>query len=245
MSRRFFRDLDVPVREDLATALETAWTQLGEPGSWLDGGQRLAVAAEARHAKTCALCRRRKAALSPYTIEGEHDTLGVLNPTWIDVVHRVVTDSGRISERWYRSVHAAGVSEDEYVELVSVAVLATCVDAFARGIGMRPPPLPDVKPGAAAARPCDAATPGPGWVASVAPENAGPELQWLYAQGGQYIRRALSRVPGEARRFWNLMHPLYLSDPTVDELDGVDRAISRAQMEFLAARVSALHDCFY
>ena len=29
------------------------------------------------------------------------------------------------------------------------------------------------------------------------------------------------------------------------ELEGVDRAISRAQMEFIATRTSAYLDCFY
>jgi hypothetical protein len=52
-------------------------------------------------------------------------------------------------------------------------------------------------------------------------------------------------VPDEARRFWALMNVFYLPDPTIVELEGLDRGISRAQIEFLAARMSALLDCFY
>jgi hypothetical protein len=41
------------------------------------------------------------------------------------------------------------------------------------------------------------------------------------------------------------MNPLYMSDPRVPELEGLDRAINRAQIEFLAARASALLGCYY
>ena len=35
------------------------------------------------------------------------------------------------------------------------------------------------------------------------------------------------------------------SDPAVVELEGIERAISRAQIEFIATRTSAYLDCFY
>ena len=60
-----------------------------------------------------------------------------------------------------------------------------------------------------------------------------------------YIRRSLTLVPGECRRLWHLLNSLYLEDPRITELEGVERGISRAQMEFLAARASALLGCYY
>ena len=36
-----------------------------------------------------------------------------------------------------------------------------------------------------------------------------------------------------------------LEDPRIYELEGLERGISRAQMEFLAARASALLGCYY
>ena len=36
------------LREDLRSALNEAWRRLGECGAWLDGAQRLAIAAAAR-----------------------------------------------------------------------------------------------------------------------------------------------------------------------------------------------------
>ena len=111
---------------------------------------------------------------------------------------------------------------------------------------MAEPALPTPRPGMPARRHDTSATPGPGWVATVAPENASPEFADFYANGSHfYIRRALTLVPAEARRIWNLLNRLYLEDPRVHELDGIERAIERAQIEFLAARASALLGCYY
>ena len=245
MTLNRFKDAPLTIREDLLSALARTWGRLAEPGAWLDGAQRIAIAAEARNAWTCALCRDRKAALSPNAVTGSHDTIGAVPAPWLEVVHRVVTDSGRLTGRWYDEARDAGILEDEFVEIVSVAVLVTTVDAFTRGIGMAPPALPVALAGAPARTRPSTAKPGPGWVATIAPEDAGPEAADIYRDGAQHIRRALTLVPEEARRFWDLMYPLYLSDPAMRELEREDRAISRAQIELLAARVSALLGCFY
>jgi hypothetical protein len=57
-----------PVRDDIVVAHRHAWSRIARPGTWLDGATRVAVAAETRNAATCDLCRRRKQALSPYSV---------------------------------------------------------------------------------------------------------------------------------------------------------------------------------
>jgi len=47
----------IAIRGDLAAAHTRAWERLGRPGAWWDGGQRVAIAAETRHAPACALCQ--------------------------------------------------------------------------------------------------------------------------------------------------------------------------------------------
>lgn len=236
----------LPIRKDAYDALGAAWRRLGGPGAWLTGPQRVAVAAEARHAWNCGLCRRRKDALSPYAVDGQHDDLGEVPAAWVDVIHRVVTDSGRLTRRWYQEARDAGVAEDEFVEIISVAIITTTVDAFAYGIGVDFPALPIASDGAPHRMRASEATPGPGWVATIAPENAGADFADFYANESHfYIRRSLTLVPDECRRFWELMNPLYMEDPRVPETEGLDRAISRAQIEFLAARASALLGCYY
>lgn len=244
-----YDDAPVALRPDLAAALNRNHDRLSQTGSWLDGAQRLAVVAEARSAPSCALCQARKDVLSPYAVDGAHDSLGELPTAWIDVIHRVVTDSGRLSARWYGEALDGGMTEDEVIEVISVAVQAVVIDCFTAGIGMTSPALPAVPAPAhgspARLRPGGAKT-GPGWAATLAPEDAGPDFADFYDNDSHfYIRRSLTLVPEETRRLWDLLNQLYMEDPRLHELDGLDRAITRAQMEFLAARASALLGCYY
>ena len=236
----------LPIRDDLKVSIETAWSQIPQTGAWLSGQQRLGVVAEARQAWLCELCQRRKASLSPYVTEGAHDSLDQLPPTWVEVIHRIVTDPGRITEGWYKSVIGAGVLEDEYIEIHSLATIVTCIDTFTDALGMERWSLPESAESGSpeCRRPLGAAV-GPGWALTVSPDAAGPELGNFYDHGHQYIRRSLTLVPDELNRFWSLLNSLYMANPAVDELEGVDRAISRAQIEFIATRVSAYLDCFY
>ena len=123
----------------------------------------MAIAAETRHASSCRPCRRRKEAQSPAAIEGTHDSRGGLAEVVVEVVHRVRNDPGCLSERWFRGVLAAGLSEEQYVETVSVVAHIVAIDTMARGLGGDALPLPRPQAGApsqhrpAAAKP---ATPG-------------------------------------------------------------------------------------
>src|SRR5688572_4756298 len=74
----------VSIRKDLADSIERAWTHLASPGTWWTGAQRLAMVAETRKALACTLCRRRKTALSPYSVNGAHDSLGALPEVVVD-----------------------------------------------------------------------------------------------------------------------------------------------------------------
>ena len=241
-----FTAADLPIRAGLAAALDRGWAQLGETGAWLTGAERVAAVREAREAWDCAVCRERKAALSPYAVDGEHDAATGLPEPWVDVIHRVVTDAGRLTEKWCLEAQSRGIGEDEYVELVTVTTIATVIDVFALATGLPAPDLPMAQSGAPPRRREPTATPGPGWVATVAPENAGADFADFYGNdSGFYIRRSLTLLPGEARKFWSVMNLLYMSDPRVRELDGLDRSIGRAQMEFLASRASMMLDCYY
>src|SRR5713226_245549 len=108
----------VPVRDDFAAAHTRFWKRLAAPGSWWTGAERVAIAAEVRQARHCALCQARQAALTPAAVEGHHDHLGALPNTAVDVIHRVVTDPGRLSQKWFTETLAAGLSAEQYVEII-------------------------------------------------------------------------------------------------------------------------------
>ena len=94
----------LPVRSDITTAHARAWRRLGRAGSWLTGAERLAVAAEVRQAGHCGLCAERRAALSPYAVAGSHDHVAALPEAWVEAVHRIASDPGRLTHTWFDEV---------------------------------------------------------------------------------------------------------------------------------------------
>ena len=232
------------VRSDLAAAHEQAFQRLAQAGTWFTGAERLAIARETRHARHCTLCAEQKAALSPTQVTGNHDSLGDLAPALVEQVHRIATDPGRLTERWCHGLLAEGLDDTRYVEAVSVIATTIAVDTFARGIGAAEAALPEPVAGEPSRhRPASAVLEG-SWVPTI-PRGAhtGPEAD-LYAGGFvPNVRRAMSLVPDAVRHFFALLSTQYLANLGFGEETG--RAISRAQIELLAARVSALNRCFY
>jgi mono/diheme cytochrome c family protein len=237
----------IPIRPDIAAAQARAWERIARAGAWWDGAQRVAIAAETRHAPNCALCHRRKAALSPAAETGEHDSLGALPEAIVEIVHGVRTDPGRLSERWYRGVLADGVSAEQYVETVSIVAHIVAIDTMARALGREPPRLPTPQPGSPSGYRPRGAKPGPAWVPWVEPEDAEPGTLGHYPteRPAANIQKALSLVPAEAEGFFDLVVHQYLPGPAMRDFAREYRAITHAQIELLAARVSALNQCLY
>lgn len=236
------------MRQELQTALVVAWRALGAPGEWWSGAERTAIAQETRAARACALCARRKAALLPRTIAGEHAAATGLPPAAIEAVHRIVADPGRLSQAWFREVVDGGLSEEAYVELLSVVAITTAVDTFDRGRGVALRALPDVLPGAPTRRRPKGAKPGLGWMPMLAPEDVTAEDPPLYASAGRIggnVHRALSLVPQAMMQFWDLFETMYLPQDAMRDFAREYRAIEHAQIEMLAARVAVRNQCVY
>lgn len=237
----------IPIRADLAAAQARAWERIARPGAWLDGAWRVAIAAETRQAPACGLCRRRKAALSPASVYGAHDSQGALSAPMVEVVHAVRTDPGRLTEHWFREVLAGGLNEEEYVEIVGVVAQVVAIDTMARGLGRGPDPLPAPQPGAPSGRRPHGAKPGAAWVSWVEPEDAEPGTLGHYPadRPAANIQKALSLVPAEAEGFFDLVVHQYLPGPAMRDFTREYRAVTHAQIELLAVRVSVLNQCLY
>lgn len=237
---------DLPVRSDLVESHERAWAAIAAPGTWLSGERRVAVAAEIRHAFACAHCARIKAALSPNAVDGTHDSLGVLGAAEVGLIHRVVCDPGRLSERWSQSVLAQGLAEGEYVEIVGIIAMVMMMDTFARALGARERALPAPKEGEPTRYRPPGAKKQAAWLPLVEPEDVVASDGPLYPNPkAGYIYRGLSLVPQAVRDYWALASCHYLPSEYVYRFDSSIRAIARSQVEILAARVSALHQCAY
>ncbi len=234
------------VRTDIQAAHRSLWEHLRAPGTWWTGAQRVVIAAEARQGDECGLCGARKSALSPAAVPGEHRSSGALPENVVDVIHRVRTDPARLSRSWFESVITGGLAVPAYVELIGVVTMITGVDYFARSLGIVPFSLPEPLGGAPSCYLPASAKAGTAWVPMIAPEDASAAEADLYPPASVVpnIIRALSLVPAEVRMLQTLAAAHYLpiehiGDPTAH------RALDRTQTELVAARVSALNQCFY
>ncbi|MBW2421235.1 MAG: hypothetical protein JRH19_22020 [Deltaproteobacteria bacterium] len=205
----------------------------------------MAIALAAREARSCELCRERAAALSPYSVQGAHAAAGGLSAALRDAVHRLSTDPGRVGERWYRDLLAAGHEPESVVELVAVVSIVSLADTLAKGLGAQLRSVPEPVAGA----PTRERPPGLelscAWVPTVDPERAEGSVRVHYdfakAQTGIvfHVARALSAVPEAANQFFAAFGASY---SIAGETAG---ALTRPQVELLAASTSAENDCFY
>ena len=241
-----YSDSVYPVRDDFAEAHNRYWQRLASPGAWLSGAQRVDVAREVRQAQQCNFCRQRKQALSPNSVDGAHEKASSLTDTMVEVIHRVVTDPGRLTRTWFEGVIAQGLSEEEYVEILGTVVNVYSIDEFCRGIGLPLNALPEPEPGEPTRyRPANAGDDG-AWV-SILPNvvDSGPEADLWEGRTG-YVIRAMSLVPDEVRSMLDLLYAHYLSNDQVFQLKSAPKGtLSRIQTEIIAIRISALNGCFY
>jgi hypothetical protein len=239
----------LPIRAGLHEASSGAWTRLAHPGTWWSGPERVAVAAEARRAEVCGLCRQRKAALSPYAVAGVHDNQnghGGLPAEAVEAIHRLATDAGRITQGWVRDLANGPLGEERYVEIISIVAIVTALDSFDRALGRPLRALPSPLPGSPSRRRPAGARRDLAWVATLAPEDVTPGDPDPYPlHGDKNIHRALSLVPQEVFNFFDLDVELYLRDHEIRDFANEYRAINHAQIELIAGRVSALNGCFY
>ena len=236
-----------PIRGNIAEAHRGAWQHIAAAGSWLTGAERVAVAEETRRARSCSLCAERKAALSPFGVDGEHDHAGSLSPALVEAVHRVTTDASRLTKKWLDGVLADGLPVEQYVEALGVAVVVISIDEFHHALGLPPEPLPAPLPGEPSHYRPRGVEMQDAWVPMVDVKHADPaEKELLSGPGGRsaHVILALSLVPDEVRAWGDVSNAQYLSR---EQMVGMrtDRALDRSQIELVAGRVSALNECFY
>ena len=241
-----YPDAAAPIRADILAAHARAWAWIAAPGNWLTGAERVAIAAETRHAIDCRLCAARKRALSPEAVAGEHDGPGVLEPPMVEIVHRIVTDPARLTRRWFEARLAEGVEVARYVETVGVTAVTVSLDTFARSMGLPLRRLPEPKPGEPSGYLPASARMEEAWVPLILHgEETGAEADIYSGVPRAYILMALTLVPEAKRAFFDLVETQYLPSRWMRDYEVEYRAISHAQIEFLAARISALNQCVY
>ena len=123
-----------------------------------------------------------------------------------------------------------GLDMFRYVELIGIVSQVTAVDTFHRAIGLTLEPLPHPVPGE--------------------PTRQHSESQvrvtkaWVPMEGPPTIPTSLSAVPAEMAALEALHGPAYLAYEQMQD-PAYTRGLTRAQMELVAARTSAINECFY
>ena len=154
-----------------------------------------------------------------------------LVPAAVAAARRVALDPHRLDRDWCLQV-TGELGDAPYVELVAVSVCVTAIDAFAEALGAALEPLP-LPAGGEPSRDRPAGVEDDGaWVPMTVP--------WK----GANVGRALSLVPPAATTFLSLVSAMYARRDFL-ELVWKDRPLTRPQVELVAARVSAVNECFY
>ena len=236
-----YADSEFPVREDLAVIHASQLTELGAPGSWGTGAQRLAIAAEARQAGY-------DAGILEEPADGGASSEIELPQVVRRVVKRLAVSPKDVDQDFYNDARAGGLSDTEYVEIVGLVSRITDFDVFARGIGVPLRPLPSPEPGEPTRERPEAAIQELAWVATIPnPPDGGEAADELY--GGRpkpYIVRAMSLVPDELRRHVELEEVQYLPIRHILERNYKHHdGLTRSQVEVVAGRVSAINECFF
>ncbi len=200
---------------------------------------------ESRAARGCSLCAERKQALSPSWVKGEHERASSLPEAWVDLIHRVVTDVGRMSRALVDGLREHGIDDAVYVEILGTCAFAMSLDVFHRAAGMARLPAPTPQPGEPSRRRPALVEDVGGWVPVLSKRDAEAKALWADMLRASNVARALSLVPAQAREQLNLIQAQYVPMSAIASMEIEGRALGRDQIELVAGRTSAINECFY
>lgn len=207
------------------------WQELGTCGTWWTGNERVQAMKEARGAYRCDLCSRRKQDLIPNSVIGSHTAVSDLSEEVVDLIHRVVTDPGRLTRAWAEKI-IDSIGEEHYVELVIVICTQNVIEEFTVALGVALPAFPDA---------------GAGIPSRNRPDGVGDVGAWVSQSLEKplaNVSRCVSLVPDSAQHWKRIVDEHYSHGREFGDLVW-ERPLSRPQVELIASVVSSLNECFY
>ena len=215
----------------IVDAQRTVGEEIVGPGDWLTGRERVAAWREVRSSRTDRLDQERRQALTPNAVSGRHEATAELSAAATEVVHRVASDPGRLTRAW-ADEQIAELGEETYTELVGVTAIVSVLDRFDGAMGRAERRLPE---------------PIHGEPARVRPDDVGDVGAWVSQSTGPTkanVSRTLSLVPQTNLLWRRLVDTHYSRGAEFMNLQW-DFPLSRPQAELVAARSTALNECFY
>ncbi len=237
-----------PVRDDIGEAHRWVWDKISRAGAWWTGSERVAIAQEVRLARTCSYCAERKSALSPTHKKGQHLSQNILDAALIDAIHRVTTDASRLTRSFLDELNQAGISDAAYVEMLGIVVSMMSIDVLHEALDLKLENLPDAVAGEPSHYLPEHLTDDGAFVKMIQAANLSAQDADIFGGSSRApnVLRAMSAHPDSVRMLNRLSaaHYIPMKDVADPRKEG-GRAISRAQIELIAGRVSAINDCFY
>lgn len=218
----------VVVPDHHLASFDAAWAWLAQPGGAWTGAQKVAMAEVVRGASARPLWDRRPATidhLSP-------DPAGsALSPLAVDTVERIAAEAGAITRGWAEAVIAA-LGAAAYAELAAVCAVVVPIDRACALLGRRLEPLPEPVAGEPTGERAETVV------------DIGAYLPVAEGFPGANVAKSLSIAPTANMARLRVVRALYSRD-RFGELRWDDGALTRPQVELIAARTSALNECFY
>ena len=237
-----YADTQLPIRAAIADAHTDTLNSFARPGTWYTAAQRCEIVANVRAAR---------AAEQLQEMADPAECTGQIGDAVRDIARTLAVSTNALDRSFYDAARDNGLSDTDYVEIVGIVARVVGVDIFARAIGVTPRTLPRPADGTPRRlRPHSARAEG-AWVDTVPCGRRGKdEALQIYGshkvEAAPFIYRALSLVPDEARGLIQLGAAQYVEIENFMNLDFTfEPTISRQQVELLAARVSAINECFY
>jgi alkylhydroperoxidase family enzyme len=135
-----------------------------------------------------------------------------------------------ITEERIAGWEAEGLDSYRYVELVAVVARVTAIDTFHRALELELEPMP---------------APQSGEPTRILPNPAATKTKaWVPMVGPPTIPTSLSAVPAEMEALEPLHGPMYLSYAEMGNAE-IQKGLHRSQIELVAARTSAINECFF
>lgn len=214
------------IATEIIDACRISWDHLGAPGAWWTGEQRIALAQEIRRAAPRPLWDR-----APELVDVGDDAVGPLSAFERALAERVAVQPSSIDHETYLLI-VERIGEDKYAELAAIASQLVPIDHLHDALGLEREPLPAARAGQITRERPD------GLVDTVA------FLPTMPADGLPHVAVSLSLAQADNARRMLLVRAMY-SGRSFGDMVWTHRALSRPQIELVAARTSALNECFY
>ena len=213
------------IRPEVVATQGQVWDAIRHPGAWWSGPARVEIARQARAARILRT-------IPPWSRKDLPEAGDRLPDAAVEVVRTIAADAHRIDRSWAEE-KISQLGDAQYVELIAVTVVVCAMDTFADALGVDYEPLPEPLGG----DPDQQRNP------NVSAEGAFVDMQVPWQ--GPNVARALSLVPSQQMLFMGLVMQMYGGPGLFTEMVWENTPLSRPQAELLAARVSALNECFY